>query len=226
MSLGRGEVSGAPRLPSTLVAGLGRLARPAPVVEPEKCEVCGSSLSEDHRHLLELDERRILCACEPCIAMRSGVDSYCPVGTRTLWLDDVDFPDELWAKFQLPIGLAFFLRSSGTGTVVALYPSPAGATESELHLESWEELVRRNPILEQLEVDGEAFVVNRMSQPYEHAIVPIDECYRLVGLIKSNWTGISGDNAISDAVPEFFTHIRRKAGDHDHGDHEHKHAPV
>ncbi|MBA3745905.1 MAG: hypothetical protein H0W96_00170 [Solirubrobacterales bacterium] len=195
-------------------------------MEPEKCEVCGSSLSEDHRHLLELDERRILCACEPCIAMRSGVDSYCPVGTRTLWLDDVDFPDELWAKFQLPIGLAFFLRSSGTGTVVALYPSPAGATESELHLESWEELVRRNPILEQLEVDGEAFVVNRMSQPYEHAIVPIDECYRLVGLIKSNWTGISGDNAISDAVPEFFTHIRRKAGDHDHGDHEHKHAPV
>jgi len=67
-------VTGTPRLPSTLVAGLGRLARPAPVLEVEKCEVCGSSLSEDHRHLLELGERRILCACEPCIAMRSGVE--------------------------------------------------------------------------------------------------------------------------------------------------------
>jgi hypothetical protein len=191
---------------------LGRLARPEPVLEVEKCEVCGSSLSEDHRHLLELAERRILCACEPCIAMRSGVENYCPVGTRTLWLDDFEFPDELWAAFQLPIGLAFFLRSTGTNTVVALYPSPAGATESELHLESWQALVARNPILEQLEADGEALVVNRMTDPPEHAIVPIDECYRLVGLIKSNWTGISGGNAIADAVPRFFKHVRRKAG--------------
>jgi hypothetical protein len=191
---------------------LGRLARPEPVLEVEKCEVCGSSLSEDHRHLLELGERRILCACEPCIAMRSGVENYCPVGTRTLWLDDFEFPDELWAAFQLPIGLAFFLRSTGTNTVVALYPSPAGATESELHLESWQALVARNPILEQLEADGEALVVNRMTDPPEHAIVPIDECYRLVGLIKSNWTGISGGNAIADAVPRFFKHVRRKAG--------------
>ena len=205
-------MSGTPRLPSTLVAGLGRLARPEPVVEDESCEVCGSGILADHRHLLELEERRILCACEPCIAMRSGVDNYCPVGTRTLWLDDIDFPDELWAAFQLPIGLAFFLKSSGTGTVVALYPSPAGATESELHLESWEALVARNPVLEQLDTDGVAFVVNRMTEPAEHAIVPIDECYRLVGLIKSNWTGISGGNAISDSVPLFFNHIRRKAG--------------
>lgn len=205
-------MSGTPRLPSTLVAGLGRLARPEPVVEDESCEVCGSGILADHRHLLELEERRILCACEPCIAMRSGVDNYCPVGTRTLWLDDIDFPDTLWAAFQLPIGLAFFLRSSATKTVVALYPSPAGATESELHLESWEALIKRNPILEQLDADGEAFVVNRMADPPEHAIVPIDECYRLVGLIKSNWTGISGGNAISDAVPLFFKHVRRKAG--------------
>ena len=181
-------------------------------MEDEQCEVCGSRISEDHRHLLELEERRILCACEPCIAMRSGVDNYCPVGTRTVWLDDIDFPDALWSAFQLPIGLAFFLRSSGTGTVVALYPSPAGATESELHLESWNALVERNPVLQQLEADGEAFVVNRMTDPPEHAIVPIDECYRLVGLIKANWTGISGGNAISDAVPKFFKHIRRKAG--------------
>jgi len=212
MSFGRGEVSGTPRLPSTLVAGLGRLARPEPVVEDEKCEICGSRITEEHRHLLELGERRILCSCEPCIAMRSGVDDYCPVGTRTVWLDDIDFPDALWSAFQLPIGLAFFLRSSGTGTVVALYPSPAGATESELHLESWNALVERNPVLRQLEADGEAFVVNRMTDPPEHAIVPIDECYRLVGLIKSNWTGISGGNAISDAVPLFFQHVRRKAG--------------
>jgi len=205
-------VTGSPRLPSTLVAGLGRLARPAPVVETEKCELCSRPLSEEHRHLLELGERRILCACEPCIAMKTGLDDYAPVGTRTVWLDDFQFSDELWAAFQLPVGLAFFLRSSGTNSVVALYPSPAGATECELHLESWERLVELNPILNDLDADGEALVVNRMTGQHQHAIVPIDECYRLVGLIKSTWQGISGGNAIEEAVPKFFDYVRDKAG--------------
>jgi Family of unknown function (DUF5947) len=201
------------RLPSTLVAGLGRLARPSPVEEEsEKCEVCGQGLSTDHRHLLELGERRILCACEPCIAMRSGMENYCPVGTQFLWLDDFEFPDELWAAFQLPIGLAFFFRSTGVNAVVALYPSPAGATESELHLESWQKLVELNPILDNLAADAEALVVNRMGDgDPEHAVVPIDECYRLVGLIKSTWEGISGGAAIENAVPKFFEYVRHKA---------------
>jgi hypothetical protein len=205
-------VSSSGRLPSTLVAGLGRLARPEPVEETEKCEICGSGVTDDHRHLLELGERRILCACEPCIAMRSGLENYCPVGTRFVWLDDVDFPAELWAAFQLPIGLAFFFRSTGVDAVVALYPSPAGATESELHLESWNKLVELNPILENLESDSEALVVNRMGDEPQHAIVPIDECYRLVGLIKSTWEGISGGSAIENSVPKFFEYVRHKAG--------------
>ena len=200
------------RLPSTLVTGLGRLARPAPVPETGKCEICERPLSEEHRHLLELQERRILCACEPCIAMKSGLENYCPVSTRTLWLDDFVFPDELWSAFQLPVGLAFFMRSTGTGTVVALYPSPAGATECELHLESWDKLVELNPILLDLEADAEALVVNRMVGAHQHAIVPIDECYRLVGLIKSTWQGTSGGNAIEEAVPKFFDYVRNKAG--------------
>ena len=200
------------RLPSNLVTGLGRLARPVPVEETEKCELCGRPVSDDHRHLLELHERRILCACEPCLAIKSGLENYCPVSTRILWLDDFVFPDELWAAFQLPVGLAFFMRSTGTGSLVALYPSPAGATECELHLESWDKLVELNPILLDLEADAEALVVNRISGEHQHAIVPIDECYRLVGLIKSTWQGISGGNAIEDAVPKFFTFIRDKAG--------------
>jgi hypothetical protein len=212
MSVGRGEVTAGGRLPSTLVTGLGRLARPAPVAQTEKCELCGRPLSDEHRHLLELNERRILCACEPCLAMKSGLENYCPVSTRTLWLDDFVFPDELWSAFQLPVGLAFFLRSTGTNTVVALYPSPAGATECELHLESWDKLVELNPILLDLEADAEALVVNRMVGAHQHAIVPIDECYRLVGLIKSTWEGISGGNAIRDAVPRFFHYVRDKAG--------------
>ena len=86
-------------------------------------------------------------------------------GSATLWLDGFDCSEEVWATFQIPIGLAFFMRSTVTDSVVAFYPSPAGATESELTLEAWEALVAANPVLEQLEADAEALVVNRMSQP-------------------------------------------------------------
>ena len=73
--------------------------------------------------------------------------------------------DETWASFGIPIGLAFFIHSSASGAVVALYPSPAGATESELDLERLARPARANPVLEGLEPDAEALIVNRMAEP-------------------------------------------------------------
>ena len=130
---------------------------------------------------------------------------------RTLWLDRFQCDEETWAGFSIPIGLAFFMRSTVAGAVVAFYPSPAGATESELTLEAWDALVSRNPVLEQLDSDAEALVVNRLADPPQYAIIPIDHCYALVGLIKSRWEGISGGGAIERAVPEFFEGIRARA---------------
>ena len=43
-----------------------------------------------------------------------------------------------------------------------------------------------------LEADAEALVVNRMAEPPQHAIVPIDVAYQLVGVVKASWEGISG----------------------------------
>jgi len=205
------------RLPAEVVAGLRGLARPAarngaPAAAAEHCDLCGRPIPDVHRHLLHLDERRIVCACEVCRAARAGEASFRPVGTRTLWLEDFALSEELWAAFQIPIGLAFFFHNSTTGGVVGLYPSPAGATECELHLDSWNALVALNPILAELEPDGEALIVNRLGDPPQHAIAPIDECYRLVGLIKSTWQGISGGTAVTDAVPSFFAGLRAAAG--------------
>lgn len=197
----------------------GTAARPAPVARarngwpapaPERCDLCGSEIPADHRHLLHLYERRIVCACESCIALRGGDVEYRPTGTRVVWLEDLDLDDRLWASFSIPIGLAFFMRSSTTGGVVALYPSPAGATESELELDGWEELVRANPVLESLEPDAEALVVNRLAEPHEHAIAPIDECYRLVGMIKASWEGISGGVGPERAIAAFFEELRER----------------
>ena len=95
--------------------------------------------------------------------------------------------------------------------MVALYPSPAGATESELDLHGFGELSTLNPLLAELEADAEALVVNRLSEPPQYAIVPIDQCYMLVGMIRAGWEGISGGDAVERAVTAFFDGLQEKA---------------
>jgi uncharacterized protein DUF5947 len=187
---------------------------PAPAAaqpEGERCDLCSGSIPDDHRHLLNLHERQIVCACESCWAIRSGDPDMRPVGNRTVWLEDFELPDDVWGDFRIPIGLAFFMHSSVTDCVVALYPSPAGATESELHFESWGRLVALNPVLRRLEPDGEALIVNRMSDPPSFAIAPIDRCYMLVGLVKAHWEGISGGAGVEEAVAHFFDDLHASA---------------
>jgi hypothetical protein len=202
---------GAPN--ADVVARLRRMTRPRTQPAPPaaaggaRCDLCGARMSEDHRHLLHVGERRILCSCEPCWAMRSGEADLRPTGTRVVRLDDFALSDELWAQFQIPIGLAFFFVSEAAGGVVAQYPSPAGATECDLYLDAWNELVAANPVLATLESEVEALIVNRLSDPRAYAIVPIDRCYELVGMIKSTWEGISGGDAVENAVETFFARL-------------------
>ena len=183
-----------------------------PVVSAEeRCDLCSASIPADHRHLLHVEERQIVCTCETCRALFAGDGPYRPTGSRTIWLEGLDLPDELWASFRIPIGLAFFFDSSAAGGVVAFYPSPAGTTECELDLGPWEALAAANPVLEGLETDAEALVVNRLAGARQHAIVPIDECYRLVGLVRVNWEGISGGPGIETAVAGFFAELEERA---------------
>lgn len=214
----------ATRKQADLVAGLRRLKRgPASgaaaatngngaAAEPEeRCDLCGKGLPAEHRHLLHLTERRILCTCESCLALRGGDAELRPTGTRTIMLEDFDLPDEIWAAFSIPIGLAFFIDSTGTGKVGALYPSPAGATECELDLDAWQRLCEVNPLLAGLEPDGEALIVNRMAEPPRYAIAPIDECYKLVGMIKVAWDGISGGSEVDAAINRFFDELAERS---------------
>ena len=184
---------------------------PAATAGTASCELCPIGIGEDHRHLLHLVERRIICVCETCWSMRSGDPEFRPPGSRTLWLEDFVMADEIWSAFQIPIGLAFLMRSSVAGAVVALYPSPVGATESELELTAWDALCAANPILDQLEPDAEALIVNRTTDPHQYAIVPVDHCYRMVGLIKSRWEGITGGRGVEEAMAEFFAGVRERA---------------
>lgn len=161
--------------------------------------------------MLDVEERSILCACEACLVRRSAEARYRPTGRRLVILDGFRLSDDIWSRFQVPVGLAFFLHSASAGKVIVLYPSPIGATESELDLGAWEELREANPVLLDLEPDAEALLVCRTTGEPQYFIAPIDECYRLVGLIKTRWTGISGGSEAESAIAEFFTDLRVRA---------------
>jgi hypothetical protein len=101
------------------------------------------------------------------------------------------------------------MYSTTSECVVAMYPSPAGATESELHFDTWNRLLELNPEL-RLEPDIEGLIANRLADPPIYAIAPIDRCYELTGAIKANWSGISGGSGVEEAVARFFTSLWRK----------------
>ena len=161
--------------------------------------------------MLHLEERRIECTCEACWALRSGDREYRPVGTRVAWLPDLAMNDERWAGFGIPIGLAFFMRSTHRRRRGGALPEPGGRHRVRAGPAAWDALVADNPVLARLESDAEGLIVNRLADPPQYAIAPIDECYRLVGLVKANWEGISGGAALEGAIGGFFDELRRRA---------------
>lgn len=180
----------------------------------EQCELCAAPVGSRHRHLLELNTRQIRCACEACGILFSDESArrYRRIPEQVRVLDDFQLTDAQWESLAVPIGLAFFFQSSATEKICALYPSPAGAAESLLDLDSWRDILNDNPVLETLRQDVEALLINRIKTAREYFIVPIDECYRLVGIIRTNWRGLSGGPEVWKSLDEFFSVLRARAG--------------
>jgi uncharacterized protein DUF5947 len=196
---------------SSALSALRRFARPR--AARERCELCDAELADDHAHLIEVATRRLACACTACALLFSGrgPGRYRQVPRRVQYLADFVLTDASWEQLQLPINLAFFLESASTGRVTALYPSPAGATESLVPLEHWQALAQINPVLATLEPDVEALLVNRMGEACECYRVGIDECYKLVGLIRLHWRGFSGGQAAWDEIGRFFLGLKERS---------------
>ncbi len=112
---------------------------------------------------------------------------------------------------MLPINLAFFLRDAD-GRMIAMYPSPAGAIESLIDLSRWEDQIAGHPRLTAMQREVEALIVNRVGLEPMYLIAPIDECYRLTGLIRTQWRGLSGGTDVWTAITDFFQDLKRKAG--------------
>jgi hypothetical protein len=184
----------------------------------ERCELCGAELLPEHAHLVEIRRRKLLCACDACAVLFSGQDGprYKRVPRGVSVLADFRLTDAQWDGLMIPINMAFFFRNSWEEKISVLYPSPAGATESLLALETWDDIVRENPALIALESDVEALLVNRVgyargAAPAEYYLLPIDECYKLVGIIRKHWRGLSGGTEVWQELGQFFTGLKHRA---------------
>ena len=201
--------------PLTRLAALARRSTVEREAAQERCELCGAAIPAEHRHLLDVARRELMCACRPCSILfaskAAGAGHYRLVGDRRLRVDDLELDDAAWEELRLPVEMAFFFRSSAAGRVQAFYPSPMGPTESLLELRAWEELESANPVLGEMEPDVEALLVNRVRGARGHWIVPIDDCYALVGLIRTRWRGLTGGAEVWGEIARFFDELDRRA---------------
>jgi hypothetical protein len=188
----------------------------------EVCELCATPVPAQHPHLVQVEERRMICACGPCGFLfdnpGAGGGGYRRVPDRYLSDPAFRLTDAQWDALQIPVGMAFFLRNSAQDKVIACYPSPAGATESELGLEAWAAGVGGGRLAAELEPDVEALLVRRDKGGGEAGrsggeclLVPIDACYRLVGLVRLHWRGFDGGSDAWREIDGFFDALRANA---------------
>ena len=185
--------------------GLARKPQPA-----EHCDLCGAIVRREHQHLIDPVVRKLICSCDACAVLFSpgGETKHKRVPRRSRFLKDFSMTDAQWDSLLIPIGLAFFLKSSQEQRVLAMYPGAAGSAESQLSLDTWTDIVQDNPVLDQMEADVEALLVNRLNKPAEYYLTPIDKCYELVGLIRSNWRGLAGGPEVWQNIRDYFTELQ------------------
>jgi hypothetical protein len=195
------------------VAGFQTLRRLVPKADSaEHCGLCHQVLAPHHEHLLDPRTRRLLCSCQACaILFNNPAAQYKRVPKRVQFLADCEINDAEWDALMIPIGIAFFVKQSvdGNDRIAAYYPSPAGPVESLLPLDAWQEIASRNPDVDHIESDTEALLVTRAA--HESFVLPIDECYRLVGLMRTHWKGLSGGTDVWKKIQQFFEAMKNRA---------------
>jgi hypothetical protein len=181
----------------------------------ERCDLCGEPIPDEHRHLLDLDTREVSCACRACSLLfdrsAAGGGHLRLIPDRSYRLEAFELDDLDWEELRIPVDMAFFFRSSREERVMAFYPSPMGPTESLLGLEAWATLEQANPVLRGMAPDVEALLVNRARGARDYFMVPIDECYRLVGLIRTRWRGFTGGREVWEEIGRFFADLERRS---------------
>lgn len=189
----------------------------------ERCGLCGDPVGERHRHVLEErhggspaagatshEPAALMCVCVPCTLLLdrdgAGGGHYRLVPQRRTRVADVSS-----ASLGVPVGLAFFVKQRD-GAVLGHYPSPLGTTQAEIDAAAWAAVEAGSPPVAAMTPDVEALLAwtRAAADATGHWIVPVDECYRLVGLVRRHWTGMSGGTALWREVAGFFAELNAR----------------
>ncbi|MEU6733511.1 DUF5947 family protein [Streptomyces physcomitrii] len=180
----------------------------------EHCELCAVVLPESHRHLVDTENRSLTCACVACAMLfdRPGAATgrFRTVPDRRLRDPSLRIGAAEWQSLGIPVGMAYFFRNSALDHIVSLYPSPAGATESELDTEVWESVFGGSPLAAAMQPDVEALLVRRTDRVACY-LVPIDAAYELVGRMRLHWQGFDGGAEARAELDAFFAELDARA---------------
>ena len=200
-----------------------RSNRTAPQPAGELCEMCAEQIADEHQHVVNVEGRQLMCVCRGCYLLFTDQQAtlrYRAVPDRYLAFPDFALDRRRWNALQIPVGLAFFFRNSHLDRTVAFYPGPAGATESELDLESWGDLRAADPRVDTLADDTEALLVRvptgqgdgaEQTEPLACYLLPIDACYEFVGRLRILWRGFDGGQDARRYIDEFFETIAARS---------------
>lgn len=188
----------------------------------EHCDLCAAPVPDDHRHMLEMPAApaesvagsSLRCVCRSCTVLFSREAAqrrYRLIPDRRLRLPDLGIDDLEWQAWRIPVGLAF-LTPTSSGPVIATYPGAAGPVSAAVDEAAWEELRQRNPVLATLEPDVEALLINRVRDARRYYVVPLDDCYRLVGLVRNGWQGMTGGAELWTKLDRFFGEMDLRTG--------------
>jgi hypothetical protein len=178
--------------------------------EVERCGMCAGPVGPEHQHVWDEQDGELMCACTACSLLfqreAAGRGRYQLVPTRGRWLSGVS-ADEL----GVPVGLVFFVKQRD-GRVLGHYPSPLGTTESEIDAGAWRAVEARSPALAEMKPRVEAFLVwtGTPRGGGQQWVVPVDDCFRLVALIRQHWTGMSGGSGVWRVLARFFDDLGRR----------------
>jgi hypothetical protein len=201
-------VTAAPAQRSSALARIIQRARTEQPDPTERCDLCNAPVAAVHRHLLDTSRREVMCACQACSLLFSpggaSEGHYRLVTRRRVRLSPVSTQ-----AMGVPVGLAFFVPTAD-GTVVAHYPSPAGATQWEVDEQAWRDVVAACPVLGGLGADVEALLVNTARGQQQHWLVPIDDCFRLVAIVRREWKGLSGGGTVWREIEGFFGELTER----------------
>jgi Family of unknown function (DUF5947) len=181
----------------------------------ETCELCAAGVPAEHGHVADLEQATLICACRACYLLfthaQAGRGRYRAVPDRYLADPQRRLSAADWDQLGVPVGLAFFLRSSLRDEMAGFYPSPAGATECRLNLNTWHSLAESYPLLDAAAPDVEAILISRSDSGVDCFLVPIDACYELAGRMRLLWRGFDGGEEARASIAGFLDGVRSRS---------------